>query len=180
MLTLTQYKEFCSAWSLWSTIWYSRCYEAINLHQYLSSNWVSVDFQNSCWSQRYCGCPLQHLCLTAAIVAVYWEQLFGCQAHFPLNKGVGNWQTVCECVLAILIHASKSFLSLLCMWCTLTHVWLFIAYRSMCVPSQSHVQAECEESLSVTTVLLTDGLAPVLLGALCFEKQRPRTARPGL
>lgn len=41
---------------------------------------------------------LQHPCLAAAIVAVYWEQLFAWQAHFPLYKGVGFWQVVHVCL----------------------------------------------------------------------------------
>lgn len=42
------------------------------------------------------------------------------------------------------------------------------------------VGAECEQSCPITTMLLTDGLARVLLGAHCYEKLRSWSARLGL
>lgn len=42
------------------------------------------------------------------------------------------------------------------------------------------MRAECEESSSATTMLLTDDLARALLGAHCYEKRRAWTAKPGL
>lgn len=50
----------------------------------------------------------------------------------------------------------------------------------MCVSAQSPFWAECEESSSVTTVLLTDSLVRVLLWANCCEKRRPWTAELGV
>lgn len=62
------------------------------------------------------------------------------------------------------------------MYCC-TCVFVYSVYRSMCLSARSHVWAECEESSSATTVLLTDGSAQALLGAHCYEKRRARTAK---
>lgn len=88
---------------------------------------------------------------------------------------------VCVCVLYTGMHLWE-FISLVSTQCTVAHVCLCIVYIGVCVCqlARSHVWAESEDSSSVTTMLLTDGLARALLGAHCYEKRRAWTAKPGL